>query len=143
MPVSSDQTGMAEEATNRDVLRRSKRLPATRSRFVAKEEEIRFEHIRSTDVMFVDIRDVPEGAKICTIDVGAAIGVPGQIHARVDVERELIYGLTVQNYRAFRRRMFWRYHFASIKKAIRFLIAALRINMSLEGRCGNQHALQT
>ncbi|MGC2111766.1 MAG: hypothetical protein WA655_19775 [Candidatus Korobacteraceae bacterium] len=110
---------------------------------MAKEEKITFEHIKSTDVMFVDIRPVPEGAKVCTVDVGAAIGVPGQIHARVDLEREIIYGLTVQNFRSFRRRMFWRYHFASIKKAIQFLIAALRINMCLEGRSDNQHALQT
>jgi hypothetical protein len=109
---------------------------------MAKEEKIKFEHNRSTDVMFVDIRPAEEGSTISTIDVGAAIGVPGQIHARVDFGREVIYGLTVQNYSAFRRRMFWRYHFASMKKAISFLIAALRINLSLEDRCNHHHALQ-
>lgn len=143
MPASCDQTGVVEETSHRDVLRSTKRLSASRPRYMAKEEELKFEHVKSTDVMFVDIREAPQGAKICTIDVGVAIGVPGQIHARVDIEREIIYGLTVQNFRAFRRRMFWRYHFASIKKAIQFLIAALKINMSLDDRCDGQHALQT
>ena len=143
MPASSYQTGMVgEKETHSDVLRDRKGVHPSRSCSVAEKEVITFQHVKSTDVLFVDIRPVEKGATITTLDVGAKLGFPGQVLARVDRDREMIYGLTIQNYSGFRRRLLWRYRMASMQRAIQLLIAAVRVGLCLDNRYHDRPVLQ-
>ena len=143
MPASSYQTGMVgEDETHRDILRGRKRIHSSGSCSLAEKEKMTFEHIKSTDVLFVDVRAIDKDATITTLDVGALLGFPGQIYARVDRDREIIYGLTVQNYRGFRRRLLWRYRMASMHRAMQLIISAVRVGLCLDNRYHDAPALQ-
>jgi hypothetical protein len=94
--------------------------------------DMMFEHIKSSDVLFVDIRKPAKGARITTVDVGEMLGFPGQILARLDYENEILYGLTIQNAGSFKRKLLWKYKMASLKSAIALVIAALRAGLCIE-----------
>jgi hypothetical protein len=97
-----------------------------------KFQDVSFEHIKSSDVLFVDLQQPTEGARVTTVDVGEMMGFPGQILARIDYEREILYGLTIQNATSFRRRLLWRYKMASVKSAIALLLAAIGAGLFIE-----------
>ena len=93
-----------------------------------------------TDVMFVDLQPLQEGSNVTVIDIGKEIGFAGQVQVRVDVQRQIFYGLTIQNYSGFKRRLLWRYRMWSIQAALRFLIDTLRAGLNLDRR-SHGHAL--
>lgn len=143
MPASGYQTGLPEKEADRDVLRRPKGIHPSRSCALAEEEKITLEHVKSTDLLFVDLRQADKEASITTLDVGAKLGFPGQIYARVDRDREIIYGLTIQNYSGFRRRLFWRYRMASMYRALQLMIASVRVGLCLDNHYHERPALQS
>jgi hypothetical protein len=100
----------------------------------AMAQEMTFEHNALTDVMFVDLCNVQPGDEVEVFDVGSPLGFPGQIQFRVNREKEVIYGLTIQNYSGLRRKLRWQYRMWSIQGAMRFLVitllAGLRIDQS-------------
>ena len=95
------------------------------------------EHEPHTDVMHVDICAPEPGARIDVIEVGEAMGFPGQVLARVDLDRRIMYGITIQRFSSFRHRLMWRYRMASIQRAlllmVRTLCAGLRMDHHGEG----------
>jgi len=95
-------------------------------------QEMTFEHNALTDVMFVDLCCIQEGDKVEVIDVGTPLGFPGQIQVRVNREKEVIYGLTIQNYSGLRRRLLWRYRMWSIQSAIRFMVVTLLVGLGID-----------
>ena len=97
-------------------------------------EEIKFEHVRHTDVMFVDYCAVPRGARVETVEVGDLLGFPGQVQARVNPDERVLYGITIQNYSGFRRRLFWTYKMASVHDAMVLLLNSIRAGVSAQ-RC--------
>lgn len=105
-------------------------------------QEMTFEHNALTDVMFVDLCSVQPGDRVEVLDVGGPLGFPGQIQFRVNREKEVIYGLTIQNYSGLRRKLWWQYRMWSIQSAMRFLVitllAGLRIDQSSHS---DRHAL--
>jgi hypothetical protein len=94
-----------------------------------------------TDVMFVDLRPIEEGSKVDVIDVGDQIGFSGQIQIRVDLEREIFYGLTIQNYTGFRKKLLWRYRMLSIQAALQFLITTIMVGLKIDRQSRHVHAL--
>ena len=88
-------------------------------------ENLTMEYDRPTDVMHVDICFPSSAARVDVIDVGDCVGFPGQIVARVDLERKIMYGITIQNFSGFRRKLFWRYRMASIQRALQFMLNVL------------------
>ncbi len=103
--------------------------------------EVSFEHIKSTDVIFVDIVTPKEGARISTVDVGEMLGFPGQVLARMDSENEILYGLTIQNATAFKRRLLWKYRMANAKRALALMVASIKAGLRIEER-RHAHALR-
>jgi hypothetical protein len=97
-------------------------------------EQLVFEHIKSSDVLFVDVEQPPAGVRITTVDVGEMLGFPGQILARIDYEHEIFYGLTIQNATNFKRKLLWQYKMANAKRAIALLIPAIRAGLRIEER---------
>jgi len=107
-----------------------------------RPEDVTVEHIKSSDLMFVDIKQPKEGAKITTIEVGEMLGFPGQILARVDYENEILYGLTIHNAKSFKRKLLWHYKMANAKRALSLVVAAIRAGLCIEekGRYAHAHA---
>lgn len=85
-----------------------------------------------TDVMFADLRPMEEGSHVTVIDIGAELGFSGQLQVRVDLEKQIFYGLTIQNFSGFKRKLQWRYRMLSIQAALRFLIDTLIAGLRLE-----------
>lgn len=106
-----------------------------------KCQEVSFEHIKSTDVIFVDIVTPKADAKITTIDVGDMLGFPGQVLARVDYENEILYGLTIQNATSFKRKLLWKYRMANAKQALSLMVASIKAGLRIEER-RHAHALR-
>lgn len=104
------------------------------------KEELNLEYNNLTDVMFVDLMPMQEGSHVVVIDIGDRVGFPGQVQVRVDIEREIFYGLTIQNYSGFKRSLKWRYRMWSIQSALQFLISILRAGLNID-RQSHNHAL--
>lgn len=104
-----------------------------RSADMAKESQVSLEHNHITDVMFVDLCEVIPGSYVEVLNVNA-MGFDGQIQARVDRERGIVYGLTIQNFKRFRRRLLWKKRMLSTRRAIEFLIAVLIAALDLDRR---------
>lgn len=104
-------------------------------------DHLTFEHIKSTDVLFVDVEQPAEGTRITTVDVGEMLGFPGQILARLDYENEILYGLTIQNATNFKRKLLWQYKMVNAKSAIELLVAAIRAGFCIEEQ-NPSHALR-
>jgi hypothetical protein len=110
-------------------------LPAERESVMAQKirpRDVTVEHVKSTDLMFVDVQQPKQGARITTVDVGEMLGFPGQVFARVDYENEILYGLTIHNASSFKRKLLWRYRMASAKHALSFMMAAIRTGLRIE-----------
>jgi len=109
---------------------------------LSKSMTITFEHNSVTDIMFVDLCPVENGDNVEVIDVGKDFDFPGQIQARVNREKEIFYGVTIQNFSGLKRALQWRYRMLSVQSALRFivliLLAGLRIDQGPDHR---SHAL--
>src|SRR5438552_1341186 len=90
-------------------------------------------------VMFADLRPVEEGWRVTVIDIGDQIGFCGQVQVRADLEKQIFYGLTLQNYSGLKRKLQWRYRMWSIQAALQFLINTLMAGLRIEQ--GSHHAL--
>ncbi len=88
--------------------------------------------------MFVDLLPLEEGSHVEVMDIGDNLGFPGQIHVRVDLERQIFYGLTIQNYSGFKKKLLWRYRMWSMKSAIQLLIYTLIAGLGIDSR-NNRH----
>jgi hypothetical protein len=135
-----------EETTDCDDLRSAEGLSAERKDIMAQKvrpEDVTVEHIKSTDLMFVDVAQPGKDAKITTVDVGEMLGFPGQILARVDFENEILYGLTIQHATNFKRKILWHYRMASFRRALALMLASIRTGLCVEeGRPEHMHALR-
>jgi hypothetical protein len=99
-----------------------------------------FEYNDLTDVMFVDLAPVQNDSRVIVVDIGDEIGFAGQVQVRVDIERQIFYGLTIQNYSGFKRKLLWRYRMWSIQSAILLLIQTLMAGLNID-RSSHRHAL--
>lgn len=93
-----------------------------------------------TDVMFVDLLPLEENSRVVVIDIGDQLGFGGQVQVRVDLEKQIFYGLTIQNYSGFRRKLLMRYGMWSMQRALRLLVTTLMAGLSLD-RHSNHQAL--
>jgi hypothetical protein len=98
----------------------------------SKKLKFNFEYNNLTDLMFVDLAPVEAGARVEVYEIGDNVGFPGQIQVRVNVEREIVYGLTIQNFTGFKRKLLWRYRMWSIQSALQFLVSILLAGLNLD-----------
>jgi hypothetical protein len=135
MSTSSHQVpGLAEETDNRDVSRTGLGEPSQGSCAVAIEKKMKMHFEPHGNVMFVDICDALPTDRIDVIDVGEATGFPGLIQVRANREKQILYGVTIQNYSSFKRRLLWNYRMASVHHALVLLLMGLLAGFRLEGR---------
>jgi len=87
-------------------------------------QEISLNHNRTTDVAFVDILPVPNG-RIEVVDVSETLGIRTTVLARFDEDGNLI-GLTIENYRQFRREVMRKYLAFAVDRIIALLVDRVR-----------------
>jgi hypothetical protein len=136
MPVSGDQISRVDaKSGNRDNPSNSRtsnsRIRSSGSHNLA-EKEVKFEHSEHSDVLYVDYFDTPEGITVTTIEIGDILGFPGQVQARVNLEDRVLYGITIQNYSGFRRRLVWRYKTGAVRAAILLLLNSIRAGVLID-----------
>jgi hypothetical protein len=121
--------------------------PSATGRRIEKGEadfpmKLQFDHNAITDIMFLDVCPVAEGDQVAVVDVGVQLGFPGQIQARVNLDKGVFYGLTIQNFSGFKRTLQWRYRMFSIQRALRFLVLTLLAGLRIDQNAAPQrHAL--
>jgi hypothetical protein len=140
MAHRSDQIEMDEKSDCNVVFDTRQRVAARTSERTdhlatsCKDSQMRFtlEHNPFTDVMFVDLLPLEAGSKVEVIELGSVLGFPGQIQARVDREKEIFYGMTIQNYSGFRRTLLWRYRMWSVQRAIQLLVTTIIAGLCID-----------
>lgn len=90
------------------------------------------EHNPFTDVMFVDVLPLEAESKVDVIELGHVLGFPGQIQARVDRQKQIFYGMTIQNYSGFRHTLLWRYRMWSVQRAIQLLVTTIIAGLCID-----------
>ena len=124
---------LAEEASDRDVLRhRGEPDPCHGKSTVGEALTLKMQHEQHTDVMHVMLCDPAPDDRIDVIEVGESLGFPGQILARVNLDRRVVYGVTILRYSSFKRRIMWHYHMASTQRALLFLIKTLCAGLRMD-----------
>jgi hypothetical protein len=93
---------------------------------------ITFERDDFTDVAYATMKTPANHRRVQVIDVGDMVGFPGQVLARVDEESGELYGLTIENYSKFRRKLISRYRMASAKSALELMAQSLAAGLSVE-----------
>lgn len=99
--------------------------------------DIRLLHDKTTDVAFVDLLEAPKGSRIDVIDVSESIGLRTTVLGRFDEDGNLL-GLTIENYKQFRREVMRKYLAFAIERIIGLLVDRVKTNFSNE----NSHGLQ-
>jgi hypothetical protein len=99
-----------------------------------KDRQMKFtlEHNPFTDVMFVDLLPLESESKVEVIELGHVLGFPGQIQARVDRQKQIFYGMTIQNYSGFRSTLLWRYRMWSVQRAIQLLVTTIIAGLGID-----------
>ena len=64
---------------------------------------------KNTNVAFLDVEEAAENAKIRMVEVSDKLGLRCQVMARVDIENNLVLGLMIGDYKAFRREIRLKY----------------------------------
>jgi hypothetical protein len=127
---SHQRARLAEEATNNDLSRDEMGRSSQGSSAMGADQNLRTHFDKRGDIMFVDVCDALPGDQIDVIDVGEESGFPGQIQVRVNREKHIFYGITIQNFSTFKRRLFWEYRMASVHYAILWLITSMQAGFS-------------
>ncbi len=100
---------------------------------------IHLQHDKTTDVAFVDLSDAPKGSRIDVIDVSESIGLKTTVLGRFDENGKLL-GLTIENYKQFRREVMRQYLALAVERIIGLLID--RVKASFSDSNHDSHGMQ-
>lgn len=101
--------------------------------------DIQLLHDKTTDVAFVDLLEAPKGSRIDVIDVSESIGLNTTVLGRFDEEGNLL-GLTIENYKQFRREVMRKYLAFAIERIIGLMVD--RVKTSFSNSNESSHGLQ-
>ncbi len=133
MPSGCDQaTKLDEGSTHSEHSRDRGASNPQRESSVETKMTVHLQYERETDTMYVDLCETPADAKVDVFEAGEQLGFPGQLFVRVDVERQIMFGVTIQNFSSFKRRIMWRYRIASVQRALELLVASLRAGLIID-----------
>jgi hypothetical protein len=135
MPISSSEIqAVADEKSDRLVLRNQPSTGAGEDPkgACAVANKITMDYDRLTNVMHVDFCAPLENERVDVMDVGEEVGFPGQVVVRVNMDKRVVYGLTIQNFSAFKRKLFWMYRMASIQCALELMLKTLRAGLWID-----------
>jgi uncharacterized protein YuzE len=90
---------------------------------------IQVQHDKTTDVAYVDLFDAPKGIRIDVIDVSGSIGLRTTVLGRFDENGKLL-GLTIENYKQFRREVMRQYLALAVERIIVLLVDRVKASFS-------------
>jgi hypothetical protein len=102
---------------------------------------IQVHHDKTTDVAFVDLFDAPKGSRIDVKDVSDSIGLKTTVLGRFDENGKLL-GLTIENYKQFRREVMRQYLALAVERIIVLLIDRVKAQFSDSNPNHDSHGLQ-
>jgi hypothetical protein len=85
---------------------------------------------RATKVAFIDVNEAAPNAKIRVISVSDMLGLRSEIRARYDAENDLLLGLIVEDYPAFRREIMIKYVAFRVEKIVELLVCSVRASLT-------------
>lgn len=91
----------------------------------------KLDYDKATNVMFVDVCEAPEGARINVVDVANAIGFKSRVVARLDIENQIVFGLIIEDFPAFKRELMVKYHTARVQAIIEMIVRSLKTGIGL------------
>jgi hypothetical protein len=97
-----------------------------------KELDPRISHRKTTDVAHIEIVDPLPSDPVEVLDAGDQLGFPGQVLIRFNPETGTVYGITIQGYSSFKRKLMWQNRTLRIQEAINALV------MKVKELCGRQ-----
>jgi len=80
---------------------------------------------KNTNVAFIDVSEAAPNARIEVISVSDLLGLRSQVRARIDSENEVLLGLIVEDYSAFRREIMVKYVAFRVSKIIDLLVCSV------------------
>ena len=86
---------------------------------------ITLQHNKTTDMAFIDILPTPQGGRIDVVDVSDTLGIGTTVLARFDEDGNLL-GLTIENYRHFRREVRYKYLSFAVDRIISLLVEKVK-----------------
>jgi hypothetical protein len=100
------------------------------------DTKIRLTHRRNTDVAHLDFCEALESETVEVADFGDQIGFPGQVLVRFNPATGQVYGLTIQGYTSFKRKLMWKHRTLRFQAALEALVERIK---ELCGRTGAEH----
>lgn len=94
---------------------------------IESRREIQLHHDKITDVAYVDILDAPKGVRIKVRDVSESMELKTTVLGRFDENGNLL-GLTIENYKQFRREVMRKYLALAVERIIGLLIDRVKAN---------------
>ena len=91
-----------------------------------------FERDEFTDVAYATMSTPANHKHVQVIPVGDMVGFPGQVLARVDEESGELYGLTIENYSKFKRKLMRQYRMMSAQGALELMVQSLAAGLSVD-----------
>jgi hypothetical protein len=82
----------------------------------------RFTHRKGTDIAHIDVAEPLPGDPIEVIEAGDEFGFPGQILVRKNPRTGTIYGITIQGYASFKRKLMWKHRTLRVQAALNALV---------------------
>lgn len=95
------------------------------SQIATTTPEISLQHNKTTDMAFIDILPTPQGGRINVVDVSDTLGIGTTVLARFDEDGNLL-GLTIENYKHFRREVMRKYLALAVDRIIGLLVDRVR-----------------
>ena len=85
-----------------------------------------FQVDETTNVAFLDVAEALDNAKIRMISVSEFLGLKSQLLARIDTENEVVLGLVIEDYKAFRREIRVKYLAWHVERITELLLCKIR-----------------
>jgi len=82
----------------------------------------KLQYRRATDIAHIDLSEPLPTDRIEVEEAGEHFGFPGQILVRYNPDTRAIYGITIQRYSSFKRKLMWRHRTLRVQAALDALV---------------------
>lgn len=86
---------------------------------------------KNTNVAFIDVSEAAPNARIEVISVSDLLGLRSQVRARIDAENEVVLGLIIEDYPAFRRELRVKYVAIRVNRIIDLIVCSVRGSVAM------------
>ena len=85
---------------------------------------------KTTGVAFIDVNEAQENARIRVISMSERLGLRNEVMARFDDENDVLLGLIIEDYRAFRREIMVKYVAFRVERIVELILFSVKASVS-------------